>query len=73
MVGAKVVFADIDPSTKLMDINDCIKKITKKTKVIMPVHLYGNLFQTKNLKEKNKKKYNNNRGQCSCILWRIPQ
>ena len=29
MVGAKVVFADIDPSTKLMDINDCIKKITK--------------------------------------------
>ena len=32
MVGAKVVFADIDPSTKLMDITDCIKKITKKLK-----------------------------------------
>ena len=55
MVGAKVVFADIDPSTKLMDINDCIKKITKKPKVIMPVHLYGNLFQTKNLKKKIRK------------------
>ena len=55
MVGAKVVFADIDPSTKLMDINDIIKKITKKTKVIMPVHLYGNLFQTKNLKKKIRK------------------
>ncbi len=55
MVGAKVVFADIDPQTKLMDINDCISKITKKTKAIMPVHLYGNLFQTKNLKSKIRK------------------
>ena len=56
MIGAKVVFADIDPTTKLMDLNDCIKKITKNTKVIMPVHLYGNLFNTKKLKKKNKKK-----------------
>jgi len=55
MVGAKVVFADIDPSTKLMDVNDCIKKVTKKTKVIMPVHLYGNLFQTKKLKKQIRK------------------
>ncbi len=55
MVGAKVVFADIDKNTKLMDINDCIKKITKKTKAIMPVHLYGNLFQTHKLKKKIKK------------------
>ena len=56
MVGAKIVFADIDPLTKLMDINDCLKKITKKTKIIMPVHLYGNLFPTKNLKNKINKK-----------------
>ena len=55
MVGAKVVFADIDPLTKLMDINDCINKVTKKTKVIMPVHLYGNIFNTKKLKKKIKK------------------
>ena len=52
MVGAKIVFADIDPLTKLMDIDDCLKKITKNTKVIMPVHLYGNLFPTKKLKNK---------------------
>ncbi len=52
MVGAKIIFADIDPLTKLMDLDDCLKKITKKTKVIMPVHLYGNLFQTKKLKNK---------------------
>lgn len=56
MVGAKIVFADIDPFTKLMDIDDCISKITKNTKVIMPVHLYGNLFQTNTLKKKIKRK-----------------
>tara|TARA_B100000401_G_scaffold419656_1_gene344459 strand:+ start:1383 stop:2507 length:1125 start_codon:yes stop_codon:yes gene_type:complete len=55
MIGARVVFADIDNSTKLMDINDCLKKITKNTKVIMPVHLYGNLFPTKILKKKIRK------------------
>ena len=53
IVGAKVIFADIDEKTKLMDVNDCLKKITKKTKVIMPVHLYGNLFPTYTLKKKN--------------------
>jgi dTDP-4-amino-4,6-dideoxygalactose transaminase len=56
MVGAKVVFADIDSKTKLLSIEDCLKKITKKTKVIMPVHLYGNLFNTKLLKKKIRKK-----------------
>ena len=56
MVGARVIFADIDPLTKLMDLNDCVKKITKNTKVIMPVHLYGNLFNTKELKKKINKK-----------------
>ena len=56
MVGGKVIFADINPDTKLMDIEDCLKKITKKTKAIMPVHLYGNLFQTHKLRNKLKKK-----------------
>ena len=55
MVGGKVVFADINENTKLMDIEDCIKKITKKTRAIMPVHLYGNLFQTYKLKKKIRK------------------
>ena len=55
MIGGKVIFADIDPKTKLMDINDCLNKITNKTKVIMPVHLYGNLFPTFKLKKKIRK------------------
>ncbi len=56
MVGAKVVFADINPETKLMDIEDCLKKITEKTRAIMPVHLYGNLFPTHILKKNSKEK-----------------
>ena len=55
MVGAKVVLVDIDEKTKLLDVKDCLKKITKNTKIIMPVHLYGNLFNTKNLKSKIRK------------------
>jgi dTDP-4-amino-4,6-dideoxygalactose transaminase len=39
--GATPVFADVDPQTHLISIPDIIKKITKKTKVIAPVHLYG--------------------------------
>jgi dTDP-4-amino-4,6-dideoxygalactose transaminase len=55
MINAKVVFADVNNSTQLMDIDDVLKKITKKTKVIMPVHLFGNLFNTYELKKKIRK------------------
>ncbi len=39
--GAKVVFVDIDPKTYTLDVNKLEKAITEKTKVIIPVHLYG--------------------------------
>ena len=39
--GAQVVFVDIDPKTFLIDLNKVEKKITQKTKAIIPVHLYG--------------------------------
>ena len=41
LVGAKLVFADIDPRTVNMDPADVARKITDKTKVIMPVHIGG--------------------------------
>lgn len=40
-VGAKLVFADVDPRTLNMDPKDVAKKITPKTKVIVPVDLGG--------------------------------
>ena len=42
-VGAKPVFVDIRRDNYTMDPEDLRKKITKKTKAIMPVHLYGNV------------------------------
>ena len=40
-VGATPVFADIDMQTGLIDPNEIEKKITKKTKAIVPVHYSG--------------------------------
>jgi len=40
-VGAKPVFADIDPITFNLDPESVKKAITPETKAIMPVHLYG--------------------------------
>ena len=39
--GAKPVFVDIDPNTFNIDVKKIEEKITKKTKAILPVHLYG--------------------------------
>ncbi len=39
--GAKVVFVDIDPNYYTIDPNKIEEKITKNTKAIIPVHIYG--------------------------------
>lgn len=39
--GGKPIFADIEPSTALIDPTDIKKKLTKKTKAIIPVHFAG--------------------------------
>ncbi|GCL36926.1 DegT/DnrJ/EryC1/StrS aminotransferase [Sphaerospermopsis reniformis] len=41
-VGAKPIFADIEPQSFNIDPEAIRKHITSKTKAIMPVHLYGN-------------------------------
>jgi dTDP-4-amino-4,6-dideoxygalactose transaminase len=39
--GAKPVFVDVDPTTYNMDVSQITSALTKRTKVILPVHLYG--------------------------------
>ncbi|MHA1607701.1 MAG: DegT/DnrJ/EryC1/StrS family aminotransferase [Candidatus Freyarchaeota archaeon] len=40
-LGAKPVFVDINLETYTLDVNAVKKSITDKTKIIIPVHLYG--------------------------------
>lgn len=49
--GAKVIFVDIDPKTYTIDVNNIKNAITPKTKVIMPVHLFGQPCDMKPIKE----------------------
>jgi dTDP-4-amino-4,6-dideoxygalactose transaminase len=41
LLGLKPVFAEVDPKTFCLDPASVEKMITKKTKAIVPVHLYG--------------------------------
>src|SRR6267142_6645332 len=40
-VGAIPVFVDIDPRSYTIDVSQIEQAVTKRTKAIMPVHLYG--------------------------------
>jgi perosamine synthetase len=40
-LGARPVLVDIEPETCVMDVAQIEARITPKTKVIMPVHIYG--------------------------------
>ena len=54
-VGAEPVFADVDPLTWNIDPQDFEKKITKKTKAVIPVHIYGNPCDMEKIMEIAKK------------------
>lgn len=41
MCGGKVVFCEVHPDTFLMDVEDVKRKITEKTKAVIPVHYAG--------------------------------
>ena len=42
-VGARPVFADVDPVTWCIDVTSCAKVVTPRTKAIIPVDLYGGM------------------------------
>lgn len=39
--GASVVFADVDPATMMIDVDDAARRVTDTTKAICPVHYAG--------------------------------
>ncbi len=49
-IGATPVFVDIEPDTFLMDLEKVKNAITGKTKVIVPVHLFGNVVDIEKLR-----------------------
>ncbi|MBA4458475.1 MAG: DegT/DnrJ/EryC1/StrS family aminotransferase [Nitrosopumilaceae archaeon] len=53
--GAKPVFADILKENFTIDPESITKKITRKTRAIMPVHLYGHISSLDRIKEIAKK------------------
>jgi dTDP-4-amino-4,6-dideoxygalactose transaminase len=42
-LGATPVFVDIDPGTYNLDTAQVVSRVTKKTRAIIPVHLYGQM------------------------------
>src|ERR1051325_4340615 len=48
-VGARIVFADVDSSTFNLDPEDVGRKITARTRAIIPVHLFGQAAPLKEL------------------------
>jgi len=50
-LGAKPVFADILPETLNLDPNEFARKITPRTKAIVPVHLFGQCAEMSALHE----------------------
>ena len=52
----KLVLVDVDSETALIDIKKIKEKITKKTKVIIPVNLYGQKVDLKKLRKEIGKK-----------------
>ncbi|MCI5059099.1 MAG: DegT/DnrJ/EryC1/StrS family aminotransferase, partial [Flavobacteriales bacterium] len=54
-LGAKPVFTDIDSDTMVMDANLIESRITKKTKAILPAHLFSNMVDMKHVNSIAKK------------------
>lgn len=56
MAGGKIILADVNPKNLLIDEKSLMKKITPKTKFIIPVHLSGRGGNIKKILSLSKKK-----------------
>jgi dTDP-4-amino-4,6-dideoxygalactose transaminase len=48
-VGARPVFADIDPDTYNFNVDQVLEKISPKTRAVIPVHLFGQMVPLEKL------------------------
>ncbi len=53
--GCKPIFCDVDARTFTLDVKDAQKRLTKKTRAIVPVHLFGNACEMDEIIEFSKK------------------
>jgi perosamine synthetase len=51
LLGAKVIFVDVEEKRPIMDITKIEEKISKRTKAIIPVHLNGRSVEMEKVKE----------------------
>ena len=47
--GARPVFADVDPDTFLIDLDDAAARVTARTRAVVPVHIFGNVVDVPEL------------------------
>jgi dTDP-4-amino-4,6-dideoxygalactose transaminase len=50
-LGAKPVFADVEPETLTLSAESASRRVTFRTRVLMPVHLYGNAADMEGMRE----------------------
>jgi dTDP-4-amino-4,6-dideoxygalactose transaminase len=46
------VFVDIERDTYLLDVERALTAVTSRTKAVMPVHIFGNVFDTRALRKR---------------------
>lgn len=71
MCGAKPIFVDIKEDLHI-DINQCEKLVNRKTKAIMPVHIYGmacNMTEVLEFSKKHKLKVVEDAAQAIGVYW----
>lgn len=51
LLGARPIFVEVNKDTWCLDVDDLKKKITNKTKAIVPVHTYGNVCDMEKIME----------------------
>ena len=72
MTGAQPVFVDIRKETLQIDVDDCQRVLTKKTKAIMPVHIYGascDMTKIMHFARRNKLKVIEDAAQALGVKW----